>query len=222
MGLSRSGARVATACYPENTITIVDVLAQTPPQFIDVGAEIEGLVITGNVLLIQSSGEVVAWLLTEEGLVDGVIGGRRVDRGDSIWTLSRSSASYKFQVEDGVGIIELDRRDSLHAYHTETGEVLHPTQTPLHSSRRLYYLTEAHSGWDHLYHHNLSRRDIPPEESWKLSPTTLGEGWVKDPEGKCRLWVPHEWRKDCDSADWLHDFTIQFSFIEGKPILIKF
>jgi len=223
-GLSRSGARVATACDQENTITIVDVLAQTPPQFIDVGAEIEGLAITGNVLLVKSPREVVAWLLTEEGLVDGVIDGRRVDRSDSIWTLSRSWASYEFQVEDRVGVIKLGWGGPLHVYHTETGEALHRNQTPRHSPSlgRWHRLTEVHCGQDYLYYHNLSQRDIPPEDSWKLSPATLGEGWVKDPEGKRRLWMPHEWRTDWHSVDWLHDVTIQFSLIGGKPVLIKF
>jgi len=220
-GLSRSGARVATAHDQENTITIVDILAQTPPQFIDVGAEIEGLVITGNVLLIQSSREVVAWLLTEEGLVDGVIGGRRVDRGDSVWTVSVLQCSCAFLVEGHVGVIELDW-DPPHGYHTETGEVLDPTQIPRHYSRCLRRVTEAHCGKDYLDYHNLSQCGIPTEESWKLSRATLQEGWVKDPEGKRRLWVPHEWRTDWDSADWLHDFTIQFSLIGDNPVLIKF
>jgi len=221
-GLSHSGARVATACIRENTITIVDVLAQTPPQFIDVGVEIEGLVITGNVLLVQSSREVVAWLLTEEGLVDGVIGDRRANRGDSIWTVSVFQREHTFWVKGHVGVIKPYWHPP-HVYHTETGEVLHPTQRPRHSSRRSYRLTEAHCGRDYLKYHNLSQCDIPPEESWKFSRATFGEGWVKDPKGKRRLWVPHEWRTDhWDSADWLHDFTIQFSLIGGKPVLVKF
>ena len=45
---------------------------------------IEGFVLTANVLLVKGSGRVVAWLLTEEGLVNGVTGDRRVGCGDSI------------------------------------------------------------------------------------------------------------------------------------------
>ena len=133
VGLSRSGTCVATACHQGNTITIVNLLVQTPPQFIDVDAEIEGLVITGNVLLVQGPQEVIAWLLTKEGLVDGVIGGGRVDRGASIWTVQRSRT---FRVEDHVGVIVPDGGGSPHVYHTETGEVLHPTQTPRYSDNR--------------------------------------------------------------------------------------
>jgi len=87
-GLSRSGTRVATAHKLGNTVTIIDLLAQSPPQFIDTDMEIAGLVLTGNVLLVANSREMVAWLLTEDGLVDGVIGDRRVGRRDSIWTTS--------------------------------------------------------------------------------------------------------------------------------------
>jgi len=87
VGLSRSGTRVATAYRMESTVTTADVLARTPPQFIDTDVAIKSLFLTDNVLLVAGSGQVVAWLLTEEGLVDGVIGDRRVGRGDSIWTV---------------------------------------------------------------------------------------------------------------------------------------
>ena len=84
VGLSRSGIHVATAYQWEKTVTIIDPLQQTPPQYINTGVEIEGLVITDNVLLVAGSQKVTAWLLTEEGLVDGVIDDRRVDCSDSI------------------------------------------------------------------------------------------------------------------------------------------
>ena len=87
-GLSRSGTHVATAHKLGNTVTIVDLLARSSPQFIDTDVEIEWLVLTGNILLVAGSREVVAWLLTEDGLVGGVIGDRRVSHRDSIWTTS--------------------------------------------------------------------------------------------------------------------------------------
>ena len=40
--------------------------------------------LTGNVLLVVGSEIVVAWLLTKEGIVNGVSGNRRAGRGDSI------------------------------------------------------------------------------------------------------------------------------------------
>jgi len=222
VGLSRSGTRVAIAYDEENTITITDPLAQTPPQIIDVGAKIWGLVITGNVLLVQSIEGVVAWLLTEEGLVVGVVGGRRVDRGDSIWTVSHGPHTiYFFRVQDHVGVIDSDSGFT-HIYRTETGEVLHPTQTPRNSDDSWISFTDAHRGRNYLRYHNLSQCDISPRDSWQFSRATLREGWIKDPEGKHRLWVPVEWRDHLDPADWLHDLTIQFSRIGGKLVLVKF
>ena len=87
VGLSRSGTRAAIAHELENTVTIIDLLAQSPPQLIDTNVEIEKLFLTGNVFLVAGSGEIVAWLLAEEGLVDGAIDDKRVGRGDSIWTI---------------------------------------------------------------------------------------------------------------------------------------
>ena len=200
VGLSRSGTRVAIACNQENTITIADPLAQTPPQFIDVGTGIRGLVITGNVLLVQSSRGVIAWLLTEEGLVNGAVRDRRVDLGDSIWTASLLQRSCSFWVEDHVGAIE-QGGGFTYVYRTETGEVLHPTQTPQHSYGSWVSLAKVHCGQDYLRYHNLSQCDTSPRDSWQLSRATLQEGWIKDPEGKRRLWVPLEWRTEWNEAD---------------------
>ena len=223
MGLSRSGARVATASRRGNTVKIID-LVQTPLQFIDTDVAIEGLVLTGNVLFVAGSGQLVAWLLTEEGLVDGVIGDRRAGRDDSIWNIPLPlpcSDSWIFTVEGQVGVIKPDG-NPLHVYHTETGEVFHPDQAPRNFSRGWYYFTEALCGRDYFHFHNLSRCDPPPEERWQISRAALREGWIKDPEGKRRLWVSVEWRTDWDPADWRHDITTQFSYLGGRPVIIKF
>jgi len=222
MGLSRSGTRVATAHKSESTIKIIDVLAQDPPQFIDIDVTIGGLVLTGNVLLVVGSGKVVAWLLTEEGLVDGVVGDRRVGCSDSIWTISTPPGCRRlFHAEDygPVGVIDPGRNHPRHNYHTGTGEVLGPTHP---HPRSLRFLNRAVFGEAYDCFHHLYQSDDLPRDSWQTSRATLREGWVKDPEGKHRLWVPVEWRTDWDPADWRHDVTIQFSILGGRPVLIKF
>ena len=224
VGLSRSGTRAATAYKLESTVTIIDLLAKTSSQSIDTGVGIEGFVLTGNVLLVAGSGKLVAWLLTEEGLVGGVIGDRRVDRSDSIWDVQMPQWDpdwWIFLVEGQLGVVK-PNGDGLHVYHTETGKVLRPTQAPQRFNSRWYHFSEALWGQHYLLYHDLSQRDIAPEDSWQTSRATLEEGWVKDPEGKHRLWVPVEWRWDWDPADWRHDVTIQFSSLEGRPVLIKF
>ena len=220
VGLSRSGTRVATANRWESTITITDTLAQTPPQFIDTNMAIDGLVLTGNVLLVAGLGELVAWLLTEEGLVDGAIGVRRVGRSDSIWTMPQSKHAWAFRVKGQVGIIAQNGVIS-HVYHTETGEVLHPTRAPPPCNHG-WHLTDTFCGRDYLRYYDFSQHNIPPKDRWQTSRSTLREGWVKDSEGKRRLWVPVEWRGDWDPQDWCHDITTQFSHLEGRAVLIKF
>ena len=223
VGLSRSGAHAVTAHKMERAVTIIDLVGQTPPQYIDTGMEIQGLALTGNVLIVAGFAEVVAWLLTEEGLVGGVIGDRRVGRSDMIWSIpvqEPSGHSCQFSVEGYVGVIWPDE-GAQHTYHTETGEVLHPAETrDLRIDWR--YFNWSICGWDYLRYHNLSQCDTPPKDSWKTSRDTLREGWVKDPEGQYRLWVPTEWRTDWDPADWRHDVTTQFSLLGGRPVLIKF
>jgi len=219
VGLSRSGTRVATAYRMESTVTTTDILAQTPPQFIDTDVAIESLFLTGNVLLVAGSGQIVAWLLTEEGLVDGVIGDRRVGRRDSIWTISSQSTSgFLVQAQGLVGVIRI-YGDALHVYHTDTGEVLHPAQ-----ALRDDWVSpvDYHLGRNHLHVHNLPQCSAPLEDRWQTSRVTVREGWVKDAEGKHRLWVPVEWRGSWDPEDWLHDLTIQFSRLAGGHVLVKF
>ena len=225
VGLSRSWAHVATAYRLESTVTITNLLAQNPPQFIDTDVEIEGLVITGNVLLVVGSGQLIAWLLTEHGLVDGVIGDRRVDRSDSIWAITSQSdlgPLWRFDIEGQVGFIMLPG-NAPHIYDTETGEVL-PTKEPrdLQDANRL---DMPNWGRDYLRFHNLHQGDTPPGDNWQTSEATLREGWVKDAEGKHRFWLPVEWREDWDIKDWCHDVTTQFSYLGGtvsRHVVIKF
>jgi len=224
VGLSRSGTRIATAHKLESTVTITDLLAQTPSQSIDTGVGIEGLVLTGNVLLVAGSGKLVAWLLTDEGLVGGVVGGGKAGRDDSIWTVALPQWDpdwWIFLVEGQLGVIKPDG-DSLHVYNTETGEVLLPVQAPQNFGSRWYHFNEPLWGRHYLRYHNLSQCDGPPRDGWQTSRATLQQGWVKDAECKYRLWVPVEWRMDWDPADWRHDVTTQFSYLEGRPVLVKF
>jgi len=213
--LSRSGTRVATAHEMGSTVTTTDILAQTPPQFIDTDVAIESLFLTGNVLLVAGSRRVVAWLLTEEGLVDSVTGGRRVGCKDSIWAIQFESKC-TFWVEGEVGIIR-EYGNTLRVYRTDTGEVLNQLRCG-HDNP-----SDHHLGRNHLRFHNLPQCNIPLEDRWQTSQATLREGWVKDAEGKHRLWIPVEWRTSrWDPADWRHDVTTQLSRLGGMPILVKF
>jgi len=221
VGISRSWTHIATAHHLENTITITDLLAQNPPQFIDTDVEIEGLAITGNVLLVVGSGQLVAWLLTEDGLVDGVIGDRRVDCSDSIWAISDWSPLWGFCVRGQVGLIELPE-NATHAYHTGTGDILGATPAPLDFHLAKCTLNSLYYGRSYLDFHNLPQRDILSGDSWKTSQATLREGWVKDSEGRHRLWVPAEWRAHWGLRDWRHDVTTQFSYLGHGPVVIKF
>jgi len=216
--LSRSGTRVATAHRMESTVTITDILAQTPPQLIDTDVAIEELLLTGNVLLVAGSGRVVAWLLTEEGLVDGVIGDRRVGHGDRIWTVPLNPM-WTLEVQGQIGVIVQEYRTKLHIYRTDTGGVLHPTRALLsvQDGPSDFYL-----GRNHLHFHNSSQCNAPLEDRWQTSPATVREGWVRDSEGKHRLWIPVEWRTGWDPEDWRHDITAQFNYLGDGPVIVKF
>ena len=229
-GISRCGNRVATAQKLGTTVTVVNSHSRTPSQLIDTGVGVDAMALTGNVLLVVILDKIAAWLLTDEGLVDGVPGGRTADLENSIWTtpVSPFAVNVVLRVKDQVGVIEVGSQIgevngiSSFVYHMETGESLPYELIPQHFSGSWNLLRYPLRGRDHLSCHNLPQFNISPEDDWQASQATLREGWVKDPEGRHRLWIPVEWRTSWDPADWLHDVRTQFSIIEDEPVIVKF
>ena len=223
--LSRSGDFVAIAHKLETIIGIVDFHSPTPSSLIDTVLRIEGLAFTGNVLLVFGSGTITAWLLTEEGLTGTRALSGNVTCPNPHWAVSLAGFRNEpeVKVESHVGTINLVDRglSGCFVYHTETGEILRPdpVHQQLSSSRRQF---EQLSGRDYPGFHSLPQSNDPPEGGWQTSEVTVREGWVKDPEGRCRLWVPVEWRADWDLADWRHEIATQFSILDGKCVVIKF
>ena len=220
---SPRGSYIATTHNGENAITITDLHSQnpSPSQFIDTDFEISTMVLTGNVLLVKGSDTVVAWLLTEDGVVDGVFDDRRADRDDSLWDMSlRAHANVwtrllqregggdgndvlEFSVEGEIAAITHNGR-IIRVYHTRTGEAVEPDKAPLGTRYRFH--NPRRDDCD-LYLRDLRKHREPLESDWHVSQTTLREGWVRDPEGKRRLWLRASWRSAGNDVDWLENVT---------------
>ena len=227
---------IATAYHGGSTITITNLHSQKPfpSQFIDTELKISAVVLTGNVLIVKGPETLVAWLLTEKGVVDGIVGNTRADCNDSLWEISTKalinrwarllgqqggsddSGQLEFSVEDGIGAIMLNE-SVIQIYHTETGEILKSTRMPLHLRSTWYNLQNEYD----LYYHDLSKHHRTLEGSWPVSKTTLQEGWVKDPEGKHRLWLHGHWRST-NHVDWLHNATTLRLRNSSELVIIKF
>ena len=183
---TNSRDRVAAAYDSESTITILDVRARTPSQFIDTGVEMTGLVIIGNVLMAMGSGKLIAWLLTKQGLVDGLFENSRVDHSHSIWTVPWRYCWPTCRIVGKVGGIGYNE-NALFVFHTETGELLlHVPQD--HS--RLQVLNDELGGERYLCHSSLPQRSTSPQAGRQIPPSISRRGWVEGPEGRCRLWIP--------------------------------
>ena len=220
VAISHSGRYIATAHQSQSTVTIVNLDSQTP-RFIDTDGEIEGLVITGNVLLVVFSEEVIGWLLAEEGKVAGVVDSRRAGPSDSLWTVTSSSPGLKslcFRVSGQVGLIGTEDLYPF-VYHTGTGGVPDRVHKPQHFT--LPWLSLYQPSNFQEYHH-LRHHDTPPGDHWLGSRTTEKAGWVVDGEGRHRFWLPVEWRAPWDRKNCHHDITTLFTRIGDQPILIRF
>jgi len=211
--VSRSGVYTATACKGGSTVTITNLLSRSPSQFIDTDIEVLRLGLIGNVLLVVDFEAVVAWLLTEDGFVNGVSGNRRAGRGDSIWTVPTPPGDpnrLRLLAEGETGLIESGGR-ILRVYNTSTGRVLEPTRAPQYSSKPLDSQEYSLSG---------SVCDTPCENY----STKLEGNWLNDSHGKHLLWLPVGWREQFygGKAKWFPDIaTIQFESLKRDPVIIK-
>ena len=212
-GLTRSGQIVQAS---GNFITILNPHSRPSrvPVF-DAGAEIEGFVLTGNVLLVATEEDIVAWLVPPAGFaVDEPLGHKLADHRDAFCTIKAPSRRVKVVGE--IGFIGGDSASRI-SYHTETGEVLNLdySTTKFHEeSITNYYFGSS----DFSHFHNLRQKEALPGDGWQPS----GEGWVRDSEGRCRLWLPVHWRGGWRAEDWWDDATTQFSIIGGEVVIVKF
>jgi hypothetical protein len=215
---------VVTYCEGNAIITTTNLLSQTPPHFIDTDIEIEWLALTGNVLLVFGSGIIAAWRLTKEGAVDGVFGNKRASFGDNIWTIPQPG-DLGFFFENNIGFIT-EGRVIVHVYHTETGELLDPTQaTPPNSRFQNRYSIDR--GSHHPSCHQQNGYNSHSEDNWPHMGTAMQQELVKGPEGKHQLWIPAKWKLVTDQCVWLHNiktlcFIIQRGpAMEVEPVIVK-
>jgi hypothetical protein len=195
-----------------STVTITNILLQTPCHFIDTGMEIMALVLTGNILLVIDSTTIAAWRLTEEGVVAGAVGQKRAGFHDRIWTIMQPN-SPKFAVEGQIAFIQEQKGTIFYVYSTETGDELDLTQVtpPSH-----WYFSSPDSI-------SLSNHHSHPEDNQGYFRAGIIPGWVKDPNGKYPLWIAIKWRSpDHGEICWLHHVKTLWFIIEDKPIIIKF
>ena len=217
---------VITTYQGESTITITNLQSQHPfpAQFIDTELEISAMVLTGNVLLVRGSTTIVAWLLTEEGMVDGIVGNTRADRSDSFWDHNTPSQTpgapwarllgrnrvaddqkLEFLVVDEIATIKYGGW-VINAYNTKTGELSEPARGPQSHRQTQYQFQAQHIDGCNQYHCDLFKSQEPLDHGWAVSQTSLQEGWVKDPEGRHRLWLHPRWRS-VSNVNWLHNAT---------------
>ena len=201
-----------TARPSKSTITITDYISQTPLQVINACTAVLGFALTGNVLLVAGLDTVMAWRITERGVVDGVVDDRMANPHDSIWVVSSSVfGSHLLTLPKDIPRVSSITFDGLriYIYRSRTGEGVDYHSESLDD---WYNLWVTSGGRYYLRCHELSQFDYNPSEDDRPIPrTAFREGWVKDPDGKHRLWLPVEWRMAEGYAKLFHYLaTLQF------------
>lgn len=228
--LSWHGTYLMTAYRGGGVITITNILSSTPSHSVDTNMEVEGLALTGNILLVMDASVITAWRLMGEGIVDSVFDSRVADHHYGIWTMPFSHTMV-FSVE-GQTVIIGENGNTILVYHTETGEVLKPNEAPLHSPYSWYLLQDLLYGSHYPYYHRLLK-DVTcsdvyegwvknPENNWPLSSAAFYEGWAKGPGGRCWLWIPSEWREFSHAVGWFYNITTLWVDLPNARMIIKF
>jgi hypothetical protein len=225
---------IATTHYQGSTVMITNFHSQNPStsQFIDTGLEILAIVLTGNILLVKSSNAVVAWLLTEEGVVNGIHDNRRASHNDCHWEIPlQNTAAFwtrllsqwsnddnvpGFSVEGDIAAINYNDHDTVRVYNTKTGEILPLENAPQCTRHRFHHPRDECN----QYHRDLYKHQ-PPKSGWPISQASLQEGWVRDSEGKHKLWLHPHWRSS-QNIDWLHNVTTLRLRSHSLLVLVKF
>lgn len=104
----------------------------------------------------------------------------------------------------------------------ETGVVLKPDKALLYPEQAWYRFHNPHRDDCDLYHHNLSKHYEPLNCDWPISQSTLQGGWVKDPEGKHRLWLHAHWRIAGNNVGWLNKVATMRLKSPSELVIIKF
>jgi hypothetical protein len=238
---SPHSAYIVTTHRGKDVITVTNLHPQTPfpSQLIKTEFKISEIVLTGNILLVKGPDAVTAWVLTEQGVVDGVFGNRMAVHSDSIWSVSPQDQDpdfwasllekgyndhdfIEFSNSDGVAAIRYGRGFYSHIYHAETGEILELDKAHLHPKHTWYRFHNSKRDDCELYHHDLLKQHNHLEGNWPISESTLQEGWVKDPEGKHRLWVHPRWRSAGDNVGWLSKVSTLCFRDSSEHVVIKF
>lgn len=183
--------------------------------------------------MVKGPDKIMAWLLTEKGVVDGIVGNTRADCNDSLWEVSLSSQVplalqrtvnqevLMFSVKDENAAISMHGH-TVHAYHIETGEVLKPAKAYHHLESQWYHFDSQRENGCNQYHHDLCKHQGALDSEWQISQTSLQKGWVKDPEGKHRLWLPPDWRSTGSDAAWLDKVTTLQLRNSSELLVVKF
>lgn len=222
---STNGTYVVTASCYEQIITVTNLYDHFS-QVIDTTFPICGLALTGNIILVEGSNEIVGWRLTAEGMVDKVSNDGEETYENSIWTKTVSGAFAKFQVEGHIGVVELSKEDHFY-YNTETGEELESILIDLHPSSTSWKNLEG--GLDFGDQHSSSYQDFIiyddlPEDDPPISMPWYQGGWIKYSEGEHqhRFWLPTHWRPDWHEGHW-HDNSRAIRLVTASGlVIIKF
>ena len=236
---SLSGTYIATALQHEGTVTITNLCSKNllATQFIDTGLSILAMVLTGNVLLVRGPETVVAWLLTEAGVVDGIINNRRANNSDSLWEKSllshsgfftryfgqedhRNNGTTTLTVEDAIAAIWHSRM-ILCVYSTQTGDILGMDKRPLGEEYYLYGPQQKDDSNIH-YPNSTYKCNASLESNWSISQAILQGGWIKDPEGKHCLWLYPTWRSTDNEVDWLQNASTLRLRTSSQLVIVKF
>jgi WD40 repeat protein len=225
--LSTNGTYIVAANVDGDIITITNLSSQVHSWSIKTGFTIQGLALTGNVLLVGRAYGFAAWCLTAEGAVEGVLSDENTYWGQSIWDChcGQSIRGLESLVTGNTGIIQCPDGRQL-CYNTDTGECYKSVPIQALSTPTYRFNLTDHRSFDasSTCCHSFHECNDHLEDNQPTSIPGYKEGWVKYPEGEYphQFWVPAHWMTyHGDNAFWF-DNTTTLCICGREPLVIKF
>ena len=224
--LSPDGTYAITALEFGSTVTITN-LHKNSSQFIQTEFGIYGLVLTGNILLVEGRYELAGWRLTVEGVVDKILHNKREsDSNNKLWIKTMQQDCARFWVNGNIAVVEAF--EDLLYYNTDTGETLDSvsvrTPSPLSPSwKHIHDHGSSFWGQYSFSYHDFVDCDDPSVDAPAFIPW-YKEGWVKCPGGEYqhRFWIPAHLRFEWCNAYWLDKVTTLWLDTTSGLTIIKF
>lgn len=240
VGYFADGMHIATVRQQGSSITIHNLLSDTPQQLISTGMKIQDIKVIGNTIFAVDNYKFVSWDLEAGEIAYPSSGTRRVTIDEALsivphaehLTLSNNCSQIAFAVDTTLYLYNIGTQKSIcqeigrrarGIKFSIDGRKLWPIRVP-----DIFYLKGLEMVWD--WSSGEVTKVSPEDRELLFDPPSpygyyigIDSEWVENSRGGKLLWLPPNWRIcDLQNRRWDGDFLAIVGYHYSQPIIVKF